>query len=65
MVTIQEVMEEDEYEEMWEEKEEEDEQQMSESRYIGAKGPMVRTSLEGINGCANTHWHGFARSTRI
>ena len=47
MVTIQEVMEEDDDEEMQED-EEEDEEEMSESGYIGAKGPMVRTSLEWI-----------------
>ena len=47
MATIQEVMEEDDDEEMQEE-EEGDEEEMSESGYIGAKGPMVRTSLEWI-----------------
>ena len=47
VATIQEVMEDDEDEEMQEE-EEEDEEEMSESGYIGAKGPMVRTSLEWI-----------------
>ena len=47
MATIQEVMEDDEDEEMQEE-EEEDEEEMSGSGYIGAKGPMVRTSLEWI-----------------
>ena len=44
---IEEVMEEDADEEMQEE-EEEEEKEMSESGYIGAKGPMVRTSLKWI-----------------
>ena len=47
VATIQEIMEDDEDEEMQEE-EEEDEEEISESGYIGAKGPMVRTSLEWI-----------------
>ena len=47
VATIQEVMEEDDDEEMQEE-EEEDEEEMSESGYIGAKGPMVRTFLGWI-----------------
>ena len=49
VATIQEEMEGDEDEEMQgEEEREEDEEEMSESGYIGAKGPMVTTSLECI-----------------
>ena len=64
VATIQEVMEDDKDEEMQEE-EEKDEEEMSESGYIGAKGPMVGLPSNGSNGCANTHRHGFARPTLI
>ena len=47
VATIQKIMEDDDDEEMQEE-EEEYEEEMSDSGYIGAKGPMIRTSLEWI-----------------